>query len=324
MAVRLYKSTDTGAPVLSGSVGSLITVLDAVLVNGYNAGVTPAAGWTKAFSGTNQAAYRNSATGGTGFYVSVDDTGPNTVLGARKARLRGFETMTAVTTGTGGFPTSVQIPAAIQVYKSITADATARAWTILADQRTFYLFTDPGGGDEINGYSAFMFGDVFSLKTGDAYRCAIIGRTAEPAYVGGESGAEERMQDVALLSAVNTGHYLARSYQGVTQQAIQFGKHNTNNALRGLVPYPNPTDQSILLAQLGIHELIGAQSALRGRLRGIWDFQHDPMAKVNDGDTFPGTGPFAGKTFQFLKPLGGIGTIRLLVLETSDTWETSA
>lgn len=36
MTTRLYRSTDTGAPVLSGSAGTLITVLDALLINGYN------------------------------------------------------------------------------------------------------------------------------------------------------------------------------------------------------------------------------------------------------------------------------------------------
>ncbi len=32
---RVYRSTDTGAPVLSGSAGALTTLLDAILVNGY-------------------------------------------------------------------------------------------------------------------------------------------------------------------------------------------------------------------------------------------------------------------------------------------------
>lgn len=34
--VKLFRSTDTGAPVLSGTAGARIAVLDAVLVNGYN------------------------------------------------------------------------------------------------------------------------------------------------------------------------------------------------------------------------------------------------------------------------------------------------
>ena len=36
--VRSYKSTDSGAPVLSGSVGALISLLDSCLVNGYGSG----------------------------------------------------------------------------------------------------------------------------------------------------------------------------------------------------------------------------------------------------------------------------------------------
>jgi hypothetical protein len=36
MAIKVYRSTDAGAPSLNGNAASLITVLDAVLVNGYN------------------------------------------------------------------------------------------------------------------------------------------------------------------------------------------------------------------------------------------------------------------------------------------------
>lgn len=36
--VKVFKSTDTGAPALTGQAGSLIALLDAVLVDGYNAG----------------------------------------------------------------------------------------------------------------------------------------------------------------------------------------------------------------------------------------------------------------------------------------------
>lgn len=36
MAIKIYRSTDAGAPSLTGQAGSMVTVLDAVLVNGYN------------------------------------------------------------------------------------------------------------------------------------------------------------------------------------------------------------------------------------------------------------------------------------------------
>jgi hypothetical protein len=45
--VKVFKSTDSGAPVLAGTAGSLLAVLNAVLVNGYNSkpiSVTQAAG----------------------------------------------------------------------------------------------------------------------------------------------------------------------------------------------------------------------------------------------------------------------------------------
>lgn len=37
MTVRVYRSTDFGAPQLSGQVGTLLAILDACLVNGYGA-----------------------------------------------------------------------------------------------------------------------------------------------------------------------------------------------------------------------------------------------------------------------------------------------
>ena len=42
MPWTVYRSDDAGAPNLTGAAGSLIAILDAVLVNGY--GAKPAAG----------------------------------------------------------------------------------------------------------------------------------------------------------------------------------------------------------------------------------------------------------------------------------------
>jgi len=322
MAVTLYKSSDASAPVLTGQVGSLVALLDAILVNGY--GAKAAAGWTKPFTGTNAASFRNSPTGGTGSYLQVDDNATSSVLAARSARLRGFEAMTTQTAGTGGFPTAGQLASGCQVYKSFTADATARAWVCVADQYTLTLLTNPGAESELNGWSTFHFGDFFSLKAGDAYRAIIIGRTAEPLAVG-QQDTSETFQDFALLSATNAGHYVARNFSGVGQLAQVVGKHCGDLAKRLGVPYPNPADGGLFLAQMWLHEDVGNQSVIRGRLRGIWDFLHEPMVSVNDGDTFSGAGALAGKSFLMARPLASnLGVIRCLVLETSNTWEVSS
>jgi hypothetical protein len=68
------RSTDAGAPVSSGTVGSLIGLLDACLVNGYG---------TKA---------------GAGLTIPMPPS-PKVV---------GYEVMTDINTGTGQFPTSTQ------------------------------------------------------------------------------------------------------------------------------------------------------------------------------------------------------------------------
>ena len=73
MTVRVYQSTDTSAPVLTGVAGSLIALLDAVLVAGY--GTQTAAGWTKPFNGINKGVYKHA--GSNGYFRFVDDASAN-------------------------------------------------------------------------------------------------------------------------------------------------------------------------------------------------------------------------------------------------------
>src|SRR5574341_358034 len=208
MAVTLYKSSDASAPVLTGVAGSLITVLDGCLVNGY--GSKAAAGWTKPFSGSNLAVYRNNPTGGTGFYLNIDASAPaGNVLGTH-AYARGNEVATqantraAVTGATGPYPTAAQLANGIPILKGETPDATARPWTVSADDKTFTLLTKPGNMHE---WSGFHYGDIFSLKTGDAYRSIIIGRGAEEA-IGRMISTQENLSEMIALTTANTAHYM--------------------------------------------------------------------------------------------------------------------
>src|SRR5277367_4813757 len=99
MTITVYKSSDASAPVLSGQAGAMAGVLDACLVNGY--GSKAAAGWGTAFTGTNLRAYQPAS--GNRLYLALDDTGTTS------CRLTGYEAMSAVSTGTGPFPTSLQV-----------------------------------------------------------------------------------------------------------------------------------------------------------------------------------------------------------------------
>lgn len=322
MAVTVYKSTDASAPVLTGVAGSLITVLDACLVNGYGAKV--AAGWAKTYTGTNKAVYR--ATAGAQEYFRVQDDAPNTASLGREARLVGYEAMTGIDTGTGPFPTTTQLATGLCVRKATYADSTAVPWVVVADAKTVYMFINP---PEFVGYTAFAFGEFYSLKgSTDAYRSIVIGRDAEQAgTANGVSVANDNLNDLAAITAANAGHYTPRSFNAGVQLSQAVGKHgnaaHSAVTLVGLLPYPNPTDSAIYLSQLWIHEVsaTGSNSVLRGRLRGLWHFLHPVGVAVNDGDTWSGTGALAGKTFMAVKPTAdGAG---VYVIETSNTWETN-
>jgi hypothetical protein len=324
MVTTVYKSTDASAPVLTGLAGTLVTVLDACLVNGY--GAKSAAGWTKPFSAANQGAYRMNSATGAGHYLNVVDSAPNpTLADGREARLRGFETMSAMSTGTGLFPTAAQFANGLFLRKSATDDATARPWVIVADDKTVVMFVN--SGDYGSAYASFYFGEFFSLKSSaDAYRTILIARTIEQiAATPVPFPNGENLNLLSGLTAAVVGHYVPRTFSQFPQSAVNVGKHgnaaHSAASLTGLCLYPNPVDGGLYLAPLTVHEPLAGLTAIRGRLRGLWHFCHPASAQVNDGDTFAGAGPYAGKSFLIVKPASD-GT-SVFVIETTSTWETN-
>lgn len=312
MPVTIYESTDASAPVLSGTVGSLVAVLDACLVNGY--GSKAAAGWTKAFSGTNKAAYRQGVkTGRLQLYLRVQDDGPG-AGGAQEARVRGYETMTNVDTGTGLSPTAAQLAAGIICRKSATADAVARAWVVAADHRTFYLFAASEGTP--SSYYSIMSGDIRSRVPADQYAAQIIGRVAE--NTGGDG--DELFTKLVATYAALTGHYMARGLSGAGS-AINNGKHsdfvkNLSAVMLGGggVSFPDGAGGKLLLARADVHDV--SPGAWRGWMRGIWNPLH-PLENFSDGDVFTGD----GRTYRIVKTLTASGAHGALALETSNTWD---
>lgn len=322
--VRVYKSTDTGAPTLSGTVNDLVNLLDKCLVQGY--GTQAGAGWVKAFTGTNRAVFRQG--GGNQFYLDVDDSASGTGV-AREALARGYEVMTAVGVGTMEFPTVAQLAGAVVIWKSVAASAVTRTWVVVADDRTVYLFVRPDSGNPTL-WVGFAFGDIYSVQTGDAYRTMIIGRVSQnnTSFV----ATENLYRHVAALSTgtvQNTiaGHYLARSYHGlgVAQafgKAGDAGKSTTTFGVSGgFVSYPNGPDGGLLLSPIFVFDGAGQFNMnYRGELRGLWHFLH-PGSAVANLDTFSGVGALAGKTFLVLKDF--VQTNGIALIETSSSWRTN-
>lgn len=174
LTVTEYRHDDASAPVLDGSTGSLITLLQACLVDGY--GDKDPARWTKPLSATGRAAFVNNTTdGGTGCYVYVDDNAPS-AEGARAASIRTYTTMTDIDTGDYGTNP-------VWCRKSATVDSTARPWILWADGLTFWLYI-PDNGEGSNRSEEMKFcgaGDYDCLDAVSPYRFFAIGQESADA-----------------------------------------------------------------------------------------------------------------------------------------------
>lgn len=320
MPVTLYQSTDVGAPVLNGNAGSLPTVLDAVLVNGY--GAKASAGWAIQFTGANKRIYR-APTGllRAGWRVQDDTPRAAPFNNANEARVRGAEASTGIDTQTGIFPPTGN---GVIFQKNNGAAATARPWIIVADDRTVYMFAK--SGDFGDGWGAMCFGEYFALQSGgDAWNSILIGNTVETiAATPIQVPSNEALQKLVGLTSVITGHYVPRAPGGIGPQATiyQVGKHGAGQhsqvALAGLLMYPNQFDSGLYLSQVHVHDIFGGLTMIRGRMRGFWQCLH-PAATLKHGDTWNGTGALAGKTFMAIGPTPNFDG--MYVMETSDTWE---
>jgi hypothetical protein len=336
MTVTVYRSTDASAPTLNGTAGSLCTVLDAILVDGY--GAKPGAGWSKILSSTSNPLISGGTAGakriyrcGSGAmrpYLRVHDDSQNVFALGREARLRGFEgAESSFDLNIGAFPTLGQAANGIIYHKSAWTDTAARPWVAIADDRTIYFFSLPG---DYIGYASFMFGEYYSLKsTTDSYNGMIIGRiterTAAAAALTVALSTQETLETLSVLPATVPGHFTARGFGEHYQPSMPVGKHGSGihsaTTLSGLFVYPNSVDAGLYLSQVWVHEPLGNSAVVRGRLRGFWHFLHPVGVQVADGDMWNGTGALAGKTFMAIKPTAqGAG---VFVIETSNTWETN-
>ncbi len=120
-------------------------------------------GWLKAFSGTNQAAYRSADPTGTQMFFNIDGetAGQSTLL------VRGYENMTAVATGTGPFPTTAQQT----TWRWIKSNAGNTPWMIIGDTKTLYFWRQNINGANMASGNTMGFGDFKSAYAVDAYRC---------------------------------------------------------------------------------------------------------------------------------------------------------
>ena len=365
-SVKYFHSAMPGAPVLSGTAGSLISVLDLLvtgmglksadslvvangvatltfssghsleanavaLVAGASAaalngdkrilattsntatfaapgapdGVTTGsitaklagAGWEKVFAGTNAAAYRSADITSTRMFLRVDDSG------STNARVTAYESMSDLGSGIGPFPTAVQSSGGGYWPKSNSVSNAARAWTLIADTKSFVLHMHTSAASGVSG-SLWGFGDLAAFKSGDAYACVLQCATSD---VSGTVTPPASAIDYSAPSGGNCA-FMPRSYTAVGS-ALSAGHGceayvTTTYGPPGsfdnpLAPrYPNPADNALILTRKIIVE---SGVSRRGALRGLSFPAQNCQAAFAWRDVLDGQAELAGRKLMAIK-----------------------
>lgn len=365
IAVKRYTSAMTSAPSLTGVAGTLVSLLDACLVNGFNttsptgaeqtsgtatltfgsahgyqvndvialsganesawnnefrvltvatntltfaidSGTTSPAtgtlsckvaplGWTKPYSGTNKAAYLPAVAYCQNYLRVLDDSTTPTSASGRWAKLRGYETMSDVDTGTGLFPTTAQSTNGLSCIKSSTSDATARNWWLAGDGGIFYLGTF-WYASQLTVAGGYAFGDINSLRSGDAYSTILIAEGPTQDTLPGSQGTANYFSSLGAYNATQIGKYVTRSYNqlGSSTACGMMGDNgvSTRMGYDGMA-YPHPPDNGLLFAPVAVVET----SCIRSRaLPGMYYPLHQlPLAYLDTVTSLP---DFPNRTFQ--------------------------
>lgn len=270
-------------------------------------------GWSKPYTGTNLAVFRQPGGPSNGMYLRIDDA-----AAANVARFKGFESMSDLNTGTGMFPTEALFPGGLYCFKSLTADSVARSWTLICNGSIFYLLLNCDSSPTASNCTGMFFGDLASYRSGDLFATFTCGSTSSA------STTSSLALLVTNISGASTAHYMARAANqlGSAVQVSKVSEPARAYAASYLAgngpPFPSPVGGSLDLAPVWVTE--GANlptGGLRGLLPGIWNPLHNKP--LSNYDVFTPVGDLAGKTMLVCN-LQGSGATSQALFDITDTW----
>jgi hypothetical protein len=267
---RIYLSTDSSAPVVTGQTGTLVNLLKLCLYgngSGVAYGSKASAGWSLPFSDTStKTVLRNSSgAGGTGAYFRILDDGSGTA-GFREGFVVGYASMSDIDTGSDPCPTSAQSSVGGILRKSSTADGTARAWMVVADELTCYVWIEANATGGSTDIGAFAFGDFESDVAADSYRYFVGAKAVQNTTSAAADWAQ--MTTAATASPSFSGLAAGRGYTltGTAQPMALLTVGNIVSGSSSGLADPAPGSSLRYVTTL---ELVQG-GTIRGRLRGLY------------------------------------------------------
>lgn len=220
--------------VPDGAVGGTITMKFSPL------------GWTRPYSGTGVAAYRQGGSATHKRFLRVFD---NTMTSATRWYARGYGNMTAVSTGTDPFPDLTTVPGNGGEFYSPFGTGNKYWWVIGTPRAFYFVYQFQQETPTENDTLIFCFGDLSRIaKAGDTYAQVIPNTAGFP--------------DQSL--------WVCRSHSGVSNTTRQLTLHGfAGNTTGGLLPYPDPASGGVTLLDAPFVYESQSGPALRGHLPGM-------------------------------------------------------
>jgi hypothetical protein len=255
--------------------------------------------------GTNVMVFQPaSVTGRTNqFYYRMDDNSPNATPAAREACVRGYVSMSDLSTGTEPFPTVAQHAAPGPVFrKSTSADATARPWYVIGDGATVYIVMNSDNSTTA-GRFLLGFGGFISDVTADAYNSFVGG--AITSNSGTPSSGNGGMAGVVGLSnsTIFNTMWVPRTYTQLGTSVAACCIQPWNMQVNGMgqvtsmpFPYPMAVDGGLYVGPIICAH---AGLAIRGKMPGMYSHMHQ-TAPGNEGDQITTVTGLSGVTLRMV------------------------
>lgn len=302
---------------------------------------TPGLGFEIVHSGTNRRAYRSRNPQSSGLLLRVDD-GQAAGYGAawaKRGKVLMAQSMSDIDTFTGPYapfepsepmrgivPTgsgatyrdgwfkwfySAEYPFAISAWESSTAPAGIKSWSLVGDDRGFYLALSPMAG---TGHTIHAFTDFESYRPADAFAAVLMARdfwrnaasgAAADAFREGVGSAPHRSAATDRTQNAE-GKVLLRDHSQLGAPAavrmVSLGtRSDSATVISGIntgVGWPNPADMGLLLHPVYLQQ--ATDGTMRGRLPGV-RFVHNNGSNLMNRQIVQGVAGEPGRSFMVLR-----------------------